>query len=841
MNLSAISIRRPVLATVLSLMILLFGVVGLSFLGVREYPAVDPPIITVTTTYPGAHPEVIAAQITEPLEAQINGIAGIRVVSSSSSEERSTIRVEFEIATDLETAANDVRDKVSQAIRNLPADVDPPVVQKADADAEPIVFLAVRSVKRNILEVNEFADRVIKERMQTIPGVSLVRIFGEKRPAMRLWLDPVKLAAHGLTPLDVQQALEAENVDLPTGRLEGATIDVALRAAGRLATAEDFESMVLRATDGRRIELRDVGRAELGPENLRSGNKLDGLPALGVAVVPQPNTDAIAIADEFYRRLEEIRRTLPEDYIVEIGYDFTKFVRRAIAEVQGTLLVAFALVVLIIFAFLRSWRSTIIPVIAIPVSIVFSFFVMYLAGYTINVLTLVGLVLAIGLVCDDAIVVLENIYTKVEDGMEPLEAALSGSREIYFAVISTTVSLAMVFVPVVFMQGLTGRLFREFGVVLVAAVLASAFVALTLSPMMCRFLLRRDVGHGRLYRATEGFFVSVAEGYRRSLVAALRFRAAVVPLLVVVALAIVWFQQSLPRELAPFEDRSNIRVNARGPEGASYEYMAHHLDRIAVHVRDHYPEIARVFAISSPGGRSGAGGLMNLYLVDPEERALSQEEVFHRLSRDFESFTGVRAIPAQPPTIGERRAGQPVQYVLQATTLEELVDVLPEFMAEAAKSPVLRFVDSDLKIRRPEGAIAIDRGKAAELGVSVRDIARTLQLAYGGGRLGYFLMAGRQYQVIGQVDREHRNDPSDLGKLHVRTRSGGMVSLDNLVTFAETASQAEIFRFNRFTSATVSAGLAPGYAIGDAIRALDEIAARVLPETIRTTLAGQSR
>ncbi|MGD9765782.1 MAG: efflux RND transporter permease subunit [Candidatus Binatia bacterium] len=843
MNLSAISIRRPVLATVCSLVIVLFGVVSFLFLGVREYPAVDPPIVNVRANYAGANPSVIAAQITEPLEQLINGVDGIRVLSSTSSEERSQIRVEFNIGADLEAAANDVRDKVAQAIRLLPPDADPPIVEKADADAEPVLFITVQSPVRSILDVNDFADRVIRERIQTIPGVSTVRIFGEQRYAMRLWLDPVRLAAHGLTSADVQNALAAQNVDLPSGRLEGSAVEVSLRTAGRLTTPEDFEAMILKESNGRQILLRDVGRAELGAANLRSGNKSDLVPVIVLAVVPQPNTNAIAIADEFYRRLADIRRAAPADYRIEVSYDMTTFVRRSIREVEETMLIAFALVAAVIYLFLRSWRSTLVPVVAIPVSIVSAFFLMYIAGFSINVLTLVALVLAVGLVCDDAIVVLENIYAKIEQGRSRWEAALEGSREIYFAVISTTVTLAAVFVPIIFLEGLTGRLFREFGFVVVGTVLVSAFVALTLSPMMCRYLLDQRAGHGRFYRATEPFFVGVTTAYRRSLEAFLRTRwlAAPVAVAAVGLIAVCW--SSLRSELAPLEDRSNIRVNLRAPEGASYEYMQDQMDRMAVYVRDRLPEVARSMFIAAPGSGGGGvnNGLMIAFLTDPDARARSQEDVFRQLSTDLAQFTGVRSFPSQPPTIGDRRGGLPVQYVLQASTLEELVAVLPQFLAEASASPVLRFVDVDLKLNRPEGNVAIDRRRAAELGVSVLDVARALQLAYGGQRFGYFLLNDRQYDVVGQVERDDRNDPSDLAKLFVRANSGAMISLDNLVRFDETVGPAAVYRFNRFTSATISAGLAPEHTIGDGIAELDAIAARVLPPEIRTSLAGQSR
>ena len=841
MSLAEISIRRPVLATVLSLVIVLFGITGFFFLGVREYPAVDPPLVTVQTAYPGANPDVVASQITEPLEQVINGIAGIRTIASESRAERSTITVEFTLDTDLDTAANDVRDRVARAARTLPVDANPPVVEKADADSNPILFLTLTSETMDILEVSDLADRLVRERMETIPGVSSVRIFGEKRYAMRLWMDPVKLAMHGLTPGDVQAALDRENVDLPAGRIEGETTELSLRALGRLYTPGDFDNLLIRQQDGRQIRFRDVGHAELGAENLRTGNKSDLLYRIGVAIIPQPNTNAIAIADEFYKRFEQVRRELPEGVTAELGYDFTRFVRRSVAEVKETLMIAFGLVALIIFLFLRDWRSTLIPVIAIPVSIISGFFIMYLAGFSINVLTLIAVVLAIGLVCDDAIVVLENIYTKIEAGMEPLEAALKGSKEIYFAVISTTLALAAVFLPVIFLSGLTGRLFREFGVTLAGCVLVSSFVALSLSPMMCRKLLRKHEPNW-FYRVTEPLFVGITRLYRFSLAPVLRFRWLALPLLVGNGFLIVWLLGELPRELAPLEDRENIRINVTAPEGSTFEFTEHWMDRIAVHVTDHVPEASSTFSILG-GMRSGEANLatQNIYLVPPDERTRSQDEIATQLLAEMNDFTGVRAIATQPPTIGDRRAGQPLSYVLQAPNLESLVSVLPEFLAVASKSSVLRQIDADLKVNRPEGVISIDRSRAAELGISVEEVARTLELAYSGRRFGYFLKNGKQYQVIAQVQREHRNEPDDIGRLHVRSGQGAMIPLANLVTFEESASPAAIFRFNRAVSATVQGTPAPGYTLGDGIAELDRIAAEVLPEGFRTSLSGQSR
>jgi multidrug efflux pump len=844
MSLSDVCIRRPVLAIVMSLIIVLFGATGFFYLGVREYPAVDPPIITVQTTYPGANPDVVAAQITEPLEQVINGIAGIRTLSSESREERSTITVEFTLDSDLDAAANDVRDRVARAARNLPVDANPPVVEKQDADSMPIVFLSMESEKRGILEVSDYADRVVRERMETIPGVSSIRIFGEKRYSMRLWMDPVKMAVHQVTPQDVQDALDRENVDLPSGRIEGSSNELTLRTLGRLSTPQQFESLIIRRENQRQILFRDIGYAELGPEVLRTGLKGQGVAKIGVAIIPQPNTNAIAIADEFYRRMKEVGQELPEDIRLEIGYDFTRFVRASVQEVKETLIVAFALVAVIIFVFLRDWRSTIIPVIAIPVSIIAGFFIMYVAGFSINVLTLVAIVLSIGLVCDDAIVVLENIYSKIEAGMSPLDAAREGSREIYFAVISTTVALAAVFTPLVFLSGLTGRLFREFGITIAGCVIVSAFVALTLSPMMCRYLLKPhgDQPHG-FYRITEPFFHFLTASYRAMLVPFLRWRWISLPILIGSALLIWRMWSVLPRELAPLEDRDNIRVNITAPEGATMEYTESWMEKIDAYVNDQVPETYRTFSILGGGmGRTDANAaIQNIYLKPPAERQRSQAQIAEQVTRDMADFTGVRAFPSQPPTIGDRRAGQPLAFVLQAPNFETMVEVLPKFLEAAGKSPKMRQIDADLKVNRPEGVISINRQRAAELGVSVQEIARTLEFGYSGRRFGYFLKNGKQYQVIAQMQREDRNDPSDLKQLHVRTPGGAMVSLDQLISFQESASPAAIFRFNRFVSATISGTPAPGYTLGDGIDEMKRIADEVLPENFRTTLAGQSR
>jgi multidrug efflux pump len=842
MTLAEVAVRKPVLATVLSLVLVIFGAVGFSFLGVREYPAVDPPVVTVTTTYAGANPDVIDSQITEPLEQALSGIPGIRTMSSTSRDGTSSIRLEFDLSVDIEAAANDVRDKVSGAVRRLPTDADPPVVEKADADSSPVVFLTVRSDTKNILEVSNVADTLIKERVQTIPGVSTVRIFGEKRYSMRLWLDAERMAAHRVTPQDVQRALGQQNVDLPSGLIEGSDTELGVRTSARLTSPEEFNRITIVEQGNRPIRFEDIGFAELGPLNTRFGVKGQGRRLIGVAIVPQPNTNAIAIADEFYRRFEAIRKEIPDDYTVEIGYDFTKYVRKSVKEVEETLVIAFILVAFIIYAFLRDWRSTLIPVIAIPVSIVSSFFFVWILGFSINVLTLVGIVLSIGLVCDDAIVVLENVYTKVEAGLTPTRAAIEGSKEIFFAIVSTTISLAIVFVPIIFMQGLTGRLFREFAVVVVGSVLLSGFVALTLSPMMCRFLLRHGQP-GLVYRITEPFFRGMTNLYGWTLRGFLKARLVALPILFAVIGSTYFLYKALPTELAPLEDRSNIRVSVRAPEGATAAYTEHQLDQIDTWVLDSVPEVFRTYAILGGFGGSGGvnSGVQNVYLVDGDQRTRSQEQIFQQIAKGVGQFSGVRAFPAQPPTIGSRFAGQPLQFVLQAPSSKALIDVLPKFLEAAQKRPELRFVDADLKVNKPELAYEVDRDRAAELGVSVLDVARTLQLGLGGVRYGYFIMNGKQYEIVGQLREADRNDPSDVRGLFVRSARGEMIPLDALLREREGATAAALYRFDRYPAATVSAGLAPGNTLGDGIRAMNEVAAEVLPPGFQTALAGESR
>lgn len=842
MSLSDVSIKRPVFALVMSIILVIFGIVGFSYLQIREYPSIDPPIVTVSTNFPGANSDVIETQITEVLEQSINGIEGIRTLTSTSREGNSNITVEFNLERNLEDATNDVRDRVSRSIRNLPPNIDAPTVEKADADASPIILLTVYSETRNILEVSQFASNVILERMQTIEGVGSVRIFGERKFAVRLRLDPNKMAAYKVTPIDIQNVLNKENVELPSGKIEGYSTELTIRTFGRLVDLEQFNNLTIREENGKVIKLGDVGFAEYGAENERTAFKRNGVPGVGVAVLPQAGANVIQISDEFLKRLEQLKKEVPSDIILDLGFDFSTFVRSTILEVEETVFIAFALVIIIIFLFLRDWRSTFIPVIAIPVSIIATFFVMYLLNFSINVLSLVGIILSIGLVCDDAIVVLENIYAKIEEGMTPKQAAMRGANEIYFAVISTTITLAAVFLPILFIQGQTGRLFREFGIVIAVSVLISAFVALSLSPMLSAYILKKHEP-SKFYKLTEPFFLSLSKLYNRLLEGFMKARWISFFVIVGCIAVIFLIGGQLKSELAPLEDRSNIRVSALAPEGASFEYTAKYMDEMTKYVMDSIPEVSAPITLIAIGGGGGAtnSGTLNLYLKDPKDRERTQQQVFSQLSKEVNNFYGVRAFPSQPPTIGSRFGGQPIQYVIMANSFDSLTKILPIFLDEAKKSPVLQFVDANLKVNKPELALTIDRDKAINLGVSIQDVAQVLQSALASFRYGYFIKDERQYPIIGQLERDYRDKPSDLNNIYVRNKKGDLIQLSSLITLKEQATSPSRFRFNRFSSATITAAPTPGNTLADGLKAMDEIKARVLNENYTTALTGESR
>ncbi|GGF19780.1 efflux RND transporter permease subunit [Hymenobacter cavernae] len=849
MSLSSTSINRPVLAIVMSLLVVIFGVIGFRYLAIREYPSVDPPIITVQTSYTGASADVIQSQITEPLEEGINGIAGIRNLSSTSRDGASTITVEFDLGVDLEAAANDVRDKVSGAQGRLPRDVDPPIVSKANADSSPIVLSYLSSSSRTLLELTDYANNVLKERLQTIPGVSEIRVWGERKYSMRLWLDPVKMAALGISPVDVQSALAKQNVELPSGSVQGQTTQLSLRTMGRLSTVDDFNNLILRNDPSSLVRLTDVGYAELYPENDQTILRRNGVPMVGVMAIPQPGSNQIAITDEFNKRIKQYQTDLPKDLKLITGFDNSIFIRASIAEVEDTIIEAFVLVVLVIFLFLRDWRSTLIPVVAIPVSLIGIFFVMYVMNFTINVLTLLAIVLAISLVVDDAIVVLENIYSRIEEGESPMEAALKGSEEILLAVVSTTVVLAAVFLPVVFLSGITGRLFREFGIVLAGSVLISAFVSLTLTPMMCSKLLKKQEQHNWFYRKTEPFFEAMTNGYRSALESFLRNRAFAWVIVALTGVGIWFFMGSLPSELAPIEDRNRVSISATAPEGASFEYMDGFITQLYNVVLDSAGAASNnILTVTAAGGGSGGGsvntGIVRVYLKNPEQRKRSQQQLADMLTASVKPLTGARVSVSQEQSIGSgggRGGGLPVQFVVQTQDFEKLTEAVPKFLDAARSDNTFSFVDVDLKFNKPELRVIIDREKAQSLGVSVQDISQTLQAGLSGQRYGYFIRNGKQYQIIGQVAREDRNQPLDVRTLNVKSSSGKLVQLDNVIRLEEKSTPPQLYRFNRYNSATFSASLAKGKTLGDGIAAMRAIADKNLDDSFTTSLAGTSR
>ena len=836
MNISELSIRRPVLATVMTVIILLFGMIGYFYIGVREYPSVDNPIISVSCSYAGANADVIENQITEPLEQNINGIPGIRSLTSVSQQGQSRITVEFELSVDLETAANDVRDKVSRAQRYLPRDCDPPTVSKADADASPILMVALQSEKRSLLELSEIADLTVKEQLQTISDVRSVSIGGEKKYSMRLWLDPIKMAGYGITPMDVKNAVDNENVELPSGSIEGNTIELNIRTMGLMNTAKMFDDLIVKHEGNQIIRFSDIGRAELGAADIKSYMKMNGVPMVGVVVVPQPGANHINIADAVYERMEQMKKDLPDDVHYSYGFDNTKFIRASINEVKQTVYEAFVLVIIIIFLFLRDWRVTLVPCIVIPVSLVGSFFIMYLFGFSINVLTMLAVVLAVGLVVDDAIVMTENIYIRIEQGMNPKKAGIEGAKEIFFAVISTTVTLVAVFFPIVFMEGTTGRLFREFSMVISGAVVISSFAALTFTPMLATKLLKQQKKKNAFYRITEPFFIGMNNMYSRSLQVVLRHRIWTLPVIVLMLGAIVYLWGAIPSEMAPLEDRSMITINTRGAEGVTYEYIRDYTEDINSIVDSVIPDADAVTARVSSGS-----GNIQIRLKDMGDRDYTQMEAAEKLSQAVKKKTKARAFVQQQSSFGGRRSSMPIQYVLQATNIEKLEKVLPVFMEKVYENPVFQMADVDLKFSKPEIRIHINRDKANIMGVNTRDLSETLQYGLSGQRMGYFYMNGKQYEILGEINRQQRNKPADLRAIYLRSSDGKMIQMDNLIELESSIAPPKLYRYNRFVSATISAGLAEGKTIGQGLDEMDKIAKEVLDDTFRTSLSGDSK
>ncbi|WP_333809083.1 efflux RND transporter permease subunit [Flavobacterium sp.] len=846
MSLSTLSIKRPVFTIVINLLIILFGILGFSYLGVREFPSIDPAVINVRTNYTGANAEIIESQITEPLEKAINSIDGIRNITSSSNQGSSNITVEFKLEKNLEEAANDVRDKVSQAVRSLPQDIDaPPVVAKADADSDAIISMTVQSQSRNALELSDYAENVISERLQTIPGVSSVQIWGQKRYSMRIWMDPIKLNSYGITVADVRNALNKQNVELPSGKLTGANTELMVKTLGNLSTEKEFNDIIIVADANKTVRLSDIGYAVLAAENLETKFTESGNPMVAVAIIPQPGTNYLEIAEQFYAEVDKLKKDLPSDIKLDIALDNTVFIKKSVVEVAETLAISVVLVIIIIFLFFRDWSIAFRPLIDIPVSLIATFFIMYLCGFSINVLTLLAIVLATGLVVDDGIVVTENIFKKVEEGMSPIEAAIKGSNEIFFAVISISVTLAAVFLPIIFLEGFVGRLFREFGVVIGAAVLISAFVSLTLTPMLNAYLMKGgEQKKTKFYEFTEPFFVNLNTGYANALTNFLKRKWLSFPIIIICLGLIVLFFAILPKETAPYDDRSLGIVSVTTPEGATYEYTDRFMDDLSKLINDSIPEKKVALVITSPGFLSSSvnAGRVRLALVDPSEREKSQKEIVDDLTKWTKKYPQAKVNVSEQPTISvNRRGGLPIQYIIQAPNFEKLREKIPQFMEEANKNETFSNVDVNLKFNKPEINVTINREKAESLGISVLDVAQTLQLSLSGQRFGYFMQNGKQYQIIGQFDEKDRDAPLDLTSMFVKNKAGELIQLDNVVEVEEQSNPPQLFHNNRYMSATVSAGLAPGKSMIDGINAMDEIKAKVLDDTFTTDLGGESR
>ena len=848
MNISELSLNRPVLAVVMNLLIILFGIVGYNFLSLRDYPAIDPPIVNVRTSYVGANADIIESQITEPLEKSINGIPGIKSISSSSQIGNSNITVEFNLESDLEAAANDVRDKVSQAQRNLPQDIDaPPVVSKADANSDFILLLAVQSPSKGILELSEYAENVLQQSLQTIDGVSAINIFGQKRYAMRIWLDADKMSAYGVSFNDISTTLSAENVELPAGKIYGNNTELTIRTMGRLTTEKEFSDLVIKDDSTGIVRLSNVAKVELGPENEEESWKYNGVLAVGLAVIPQPGANYVNISDEFNKRLAEIQKSNKSDITFSVLIDNTRLVRQSIEEVEETLLISFSLVVIVILFFFRNLLVAVRPLIDIPISLVATFFVMYLCGFSINILTLLGIVLATGLVVDDGIVVTENIFRKLEEGLPIRLAALEGSKEIFFAVISTSLTLAVVFLPVIFLEGFVGSLFREFGIVVAAAVLISAFVSLTITPVLNVFLNRKKTGHGWFYDKTEPFFTGMENGYNKSLKGFMKIRYAAWVLIAACGV-LIWFTYThLQSELAPMEDRNSVRLNMTAPEGTSFDEMQKITDQVVDYLNDSIPE--KAFTFSATPGRGGGGGGVNsgmgrVGLVDASERKRSQNDIANAINKKLPQFNDARIFATQEQTIAVgigSRGALPVQFNLQNLDFAKITDVLPKFLEEARKDPTFQNVDVNLKFNKPEVRLTIDRLKARDLGLSTSDVAAAIQSAFSGRRLAYFIMNGQQYQVIGQVERAERNKPADISKLYVRNDRGENIPLTAVVNMVEESGPPTLYHYNRYKSATISASLVEGKTVGDGVMAMRAIASKLLDESFQTSLTGPSR
>jgi len=845
MVLSDISVRRPVLATVMSLALMLIGIVSYQRLSVREYPKIDEPVVTVETTYKGASAQIIESQVTQTLEDSLAGIEGIDVMSSISRAEKSQITLRFRLDRNVDVAASDVRDRVGRVRAALPSEIDEPVIAKVEADAQPIIYLAFSSDRHSPLEVTDFADRYVKDRLQNLPGVAQVRIFGERRFAMRLWLDPQRMAAYRVTPQDVENALRRQNVEIPAGRVESVAREFTVVSETDLRSPAEFENIILRDDAGYLVRLRDIGRAELGALDERVSARFNGRGAVAIGVVKQSTANPLDVSKAVNEALPKITAALPEGMGVDVAYDSSVFIAKSIDAVFHTIFEAIILVVLVIFFFLRSLRATLVPLVTIPVSLIGGFALMYAFGFSINTLTLLSMVLAIGLVVDDAIVMLENIFRYVEEGMNPFQAALKGSREIGFAVIAMTITLAAVYAPIGFMTGRTGRLFTEFALTLAGAVIVSGFVALTLSPMMCSKLLKHETKHGLLYRAIERFLEGMTNGYRGLLRLSLRARPLVLLIGLGVAAASYVLFTGLKSELAPVEDRGTIVGIAIAPEGSTLDYTMGYAQRMEALFRQ-IPVLEKFFVVV--GFPVVNQGIAFVRLIDWDQRDVKQQAITAQLFPKMFGIPGILGFVTNPPSLGQSPIDKPVNFVIQTSLpFEELQTMVNAMMAEARNFPGLTNIDTDLKLNKPELRVSLDRDKSADLGVDVDTVGRTLETLLGGRQVTRFKKDGKQYDVIVQVANIDRRNPDDIAGIYVRggtSATGGpgqMISLANLVKVEERVAPKELNHFNKLRSATITATLAPGTSLGEALAVMQAAANKVLPATAQTDYAGQSR
>jgi multidrug efflux pump len=837
MKLSDISIRRPVLASMVSLALVLFGAIGYTRLAVREFPDVDPPIVSVSTELPGANPQVVESAVTDILEEELSTVEGLRTLTSSSAEGFSNITLEFNLERPVEAAAQDVRDKVARVRGRLPEDVREPVVAKQEADAQPFFWLALSGANYDLLQLSDIGDRLVKSRLQTLPGVGQARIFGERRFSMRVWLSASELAARGLTVQDVQQAIRSRNVEVPAGRIESERREFTVRSLGELKTPQEFTDLVVSNDSGVLVKLGDLGHVELGPEDERSALRFNGTPSVAIGVIRQSKANIIQVAEAIRGELPKIQESLPPGVKLSVAFDESIFVQRSISEAQETLIIAAGLVVIIIFLFLRNFRATIIPGLAIPTSIVATFAVMYFLGFSINNFTLLALTLAIGIVVDDAIIVLENAYRHQEElGESPEAAAVNGTREIGFAVIATTIALVAVFTPLAFLKGSTGRLFNEFGIAVAGSVVISGFVALTLTPMLCARILRVPPRHGAVYRVLESGFNALAAGYALTLRGALRYRYAVVAGLALLTIGAVVVFRSLKREFVPAEDKGWFFSIIIAPEGSSLAYTDGY-QRQAEAVLDKTKDVESYFSVVNIGD-GVSRGMIFTNLVDFEHRTRSIQDIIGGVQAGYFAIPGVFAFANNPPAFG---FGNPVQFVIQNPDFNLLVKGNDTLLARARGLKGLVNVDSDLRVNKPELTVNFDRDRAEDLGVPVGDVATTLQVLLGGNRTSTFTRNNKQYDVIVQLDPRARATPSDMTGLYVRGRAGELVKLEALASVKEGVGPRELNHFNRVRSATITAGLAPGFTLGEALDSLNRIASEVLPKGSSTALAGESR